>query len=154
MPDWSQANQRIRESVESRTSEGLKHLKLKEDIGKALRIRTRMLWTFLVLSLGAGIAGGVCSFFQLKPWDLVGFGTAGVSLLLLAALGNRSVNKIRRLFSDRMEAHREKLQLAQREAFRQTLANSVDVLIDPDSGAVTTDRAEIAAHFLGADDAS
>lgn len=119
VPDWSQANQRIRESVETRTSEGLKHLRLKEDIGKALRTRTRMLWTFLTLSLGAGVAGGVCSFLDLKPWDLAAFGTAGVSLLLLAALGNRSVNKIRRLFSDRMEARRETLQMAQREAFRE-----------------------------------
>ena len=128
-PDWSAANKRIRESVENRTSESLKHLRLKEDLGKALRNRTRMLWVFLVLSVGAGITGGALAFLELKPWDFVAFGVAGLSLLLLAALGNRSVNRIRRLFSDRMEARRESLQLAQREAFRDGISAFYDDFI-------------------------
>ena len=50
-------------------------------------------------------------------------------MLLLAALGNRSVNRIRRLFSDRMEARRETLQLAQREAFREGVSAFYDDFI-------------------------
>ena len=46
------------------------------------------------------------------------FGITGLSLLLLAVLGNRSVTKIRQLFTDRMEARRETLMMSQREAFR------------------------------------
>ncbi|MCB1230997.1 MAG: dynamin family protein [Verrucomicrobiae bacterium] len=117
-PDWNAARQRIIEDVQNRTSDGLKHLRLKEDLGKALNGRTRMLWAFLTIAVGSAAAGGVLAWQGFAPWHLVSFGITGLSLLLLAVLGNRSVNKIRRLFSDRLEARRETLQMSQREAFR------------------------------------
>ncbi|MCB1089299.1 MAG: hypothetical protein KDM63_19840, partial [Verrucomicrobiae bacterium] len=119
VPDWSAARQRIATDVENRSAEGLKHLRLQEDIGKALSRRTRMLWILLVTSAISAGVGGLLAYLKLAPWHLVGFGVTGLSLLLLAILGNRSVNKIRRLFTDRLEARRENQQMAQREAFRE-----------------------------------
>lgn len=118
-PDWSAARQRIIDDVQNRTADGLKHLRLQEDLGKALRGRTRMLWGFLLTSVFSSIAGGILAWQQFGPWHLVAFGIAAVSVLLLAVLGLKSLGKIRRLFTDRMEARRETLQMAQREAFRE-----------------------------------
>ncbi len=119
VPDWTASRQRIQETVQNRTSEGLKHLRLKEDLGRALGRRTRLLWTFLTISGISLVAGALLAWQQIAPWHLVAFGIAGLSMLLLAVLGNRSVNKIRTLFTDRMEARRETLQMSQREAFRE-----------------------------------
>lgn len=118
VPDWTAARLRIQESVQNKTSEGLKHLRLKEDLGRALGRRTKLLWTFLTISGFSAAAGGILAWQQFAPWHLVAFGITGLSLLLLAALGNRSVTKIRQLFTDRMEARRETLMMSQREAFR------------------------------------
>lgn len=119
LPDWSAARQKICTDVENRTSEGLKHLRLREDIGGALSRRTRLLWILLGTSAFSAIVGGALAYFGVTPGHLIAFGITGVSLLLLAILGNRGVNKIRRLFTDRLEARRENQQLAQREAFRE-----------------------------------
>jgi small GTP-binding protein len=119
LPDWSAARQKICTDVENRTSEGLKHLRLREDIGGALSRRTRLLWILLGTSAFSAIVGGALAYFGVTPGHLIAFGITGISLLLLAILGNRGVNKIRRLFTDRLEARRENQQLAQREAFRE-----------------------------------
>jgi small GTP-binding protein len=117
-PDWSAARQKIAVDVEARTADGLKHLRLQEDIGRALGRRTKMLWTFLLTAAGSLLVGTVMSFFETAPWNLAAFGVAGLSMLLYAILGNRSVNRIRRLFTERLEARRQNQQLAQRDAFR------------------------------------
>lgn len=118
-PDWSAARQKIAVDVEARTADGLKHLRLQEDIGRALSRRTKMLWTFLLTAAGSLLVGTVMSFFDTAPWNLAAFGLAGLSMLLYAILGNRSVNRIRRLFTERLEARRQNQQLAQRDAFRE-----------------------------------
>lgn len=119
LPDWSAARQKISADVENRTQECLKHLRLREDIGRALGRRTRMLWILLSTSVVSAAVGGVLAYFGVGPAHLVFFGLAALSVFLLAILGNRSTTQIRRLFSDRLEARREDLQLAQRESFRE-----------------------------------
>src|SRR5690606_25040901 len=93
LPDWTAARQRIVESVQNRTAEGLKHLRLREDIGRALGRRTRMLWAFLTTAVISGAVGALLWWQQFQPWHLAAFGLSLLSLLLLAVLGNRSVNQ-------------------------------------------------------------
>ncbi|MBL9151492.1 MAG: dynamin family protein [Verrucomicrobiales bacterium] len=123
LPDWSAARQKIASDVENRTQEGLKHLRLVEDIGGALARRTRWLWGCLATAAISGLIGGVLAYFQVAPAQFVLLGISVLAILLLAIIGTRSITRIRRQFTDRLEARRENLQLAQREAFREGVSD-------------------------------
>ena len=120
-PDWTDACLRIISEVEAKTSGMLCDLDLKSDLSRALARRSRWIGVLLTLAAVAGIGGGVLLLNRMTPWDVVGFGIAGLSLLLTAVVANRCTKRIRRLFHERIENLREPLLETQRKAFKATV---------------------------------
>ncbi|NNE94119.1 MAG: GTP-binding protein [Verrucomicrobiales bacterium] len=116
-PDWSESRKRIEIEVEAITAETLKKLKLKQELKKRFRARSRGMWTFVLLS-GASVAAGIILGMQkIEPWNVVCYGLAALFLLLGAVLGSRSVTRIRRYYSENLEEQRKALAHFQRKAF-------------------------------------
>ncbi len=116
-PDWSESTKRIETAVEDATAAALRDLRLKEALGEELSKRSHLVWLYIFGAVMAAIAAITLSMLDLAPWNVLMWAIGGVSLLLGASTGARSVKRIRNFYSDALEGFREKVSSVQRQAF-------------------------------------
>lgn len=116
-PDWTKSRKLLVESVERATSGALQGLDLKDELTRRFKLRSRLIWTFIVTSLFAAVTGVVLSLTGAAPWNAVAYALGGIFMALGALLGAKSVNGIRGFYDDILKDHRNKLADAQRKAF-------------------------------------
>lgn len=121
-PDWSEANQRLKDMVEEATTETLHEIQLKEHLAKMFAGRSRIIWSCVFSAILAILAGVIVTMLELQPWNVAAFGLGAVFLALGAVVGAHSVKKTRQFYTETLDKHRDTLAENQRNAFRDGTA--------------------------------
>lgn len=116
-PDWSKANERLREMVEEATTNTLHEIKLKEHLAKMLASRSKIIWGCVFSAILSVLAGVILSMLELAPWNVAAFGLGAAFLALGAVVGAHSVKKTRAFYTETLDEHRDTLAENQRKAF-------------------------------------
>ncbi|MDF1658836.1 MAG: dynamin family protein [Verrucomicrobiales bacterium] len=122
MPDWTASHARIQEHVEEATSEALRSLHLKDELGRLFARRSRSIWSFIFTAVLTFLGGVILSMIELSPWNALAFALSAILLALGAIVGGQSVKRTRSFYSSVIEEHREKIATTQRDAFAHATA--------------------------------
>lgn len=121
-PDWGPSRRRIEERVEEATSNALRDLNLKDELGRLFSRRSKLIWGFIFSAIIAVLGGVILSMLELGPWNAVAFGLAAVFLALGAVVGVQSVKRTRASYNGVIEQHRKSVAERQRRAFADATA--------------------------------